>query len=119
MIDIYNDTRPTELRYLARAIGARIRMQGFIVIDFFPRMDEFYRDMAGLLQAGKLDARETVHEGLEAMPRAFLEIGRGSWRERVWTYVSNSVVAGALKNKHVMIVLYTSEQTPDTTNTET
>src|SRR3546814_16668785 len=43
MIDIYNDTRPTELRYLARAIGARIRMQGFIVIDFFPRMDEFYR----------------------------------------------------------------------------
>src|SRR3546814_3956829 len=77
MIDIYNDTRPTELRYLARAIGARIRMQGFIVIDFFPRMDEFYRDMAGLLQAGKLDARETVHEGLEAMPRAFLDLFSG------------------------------------------
>ncbi|RIA46976.1 hypothetical protein DFR49_1540 [Hephaestia caeni] len=77
MIDIYNDTRPTGLRYLARAIGARIRMQGFIVIDFFPRMDEFYRDMAGLLQAGKLDARETIHDGLEAMPRAFLDLFSG------------------------------------------
>src|SRR3546814_10951546 len=43
MIDIYNDTRPTELRYLARATGARPRMQGSIVIDFFPRLDEFYR----------------------------------------------------------------------------
>ncbi|MCM8731945.1 NADP-dependent oxidoreductase [Hephaestia sp. MAHUQ-44] len=77
MIEIYNDMRPTELRYLARAIGARIRMQGFIVVDYFARMDEFYADMAGLLQAGKLHARETVHDGLAAMPGAFLDLFSG------------------------------------------
>src|SRR3546814_20155341 len=52
MIDIYNDTRPTELRYLARAIGARTGMKGLLVIDFFPRMDDCYRTMAGLRPGG-------------------------------------------------------------------
>jgi NADPH-dependent curcumin reductase CurA len=77
MIEIYNDAAPTELRYIARVIAARIRLQGFIVTDFLPRAGEFYRDMAGLLQAGKLSARETVHEGLDAMPEAFLGLFRG------------------------------------------
>ncbi|HVI99520.1 MAG TPA: NADP-dependent oxidoreductase [Sphingomonas sp.] len=77
MIEIYNNAKPTELRYLARVIAARIRVQGFIVLDYFSRMDEFYRDMGALLQAGKLDARETVHDGLEAMPRAFLDLFSG------------------------------------------
>jgi NADPH-dependent curcumin reductase CurA len=77
MIEIYNDAAPTELRYIARVIAARIRLQGFIVTDFLPRAGEFYRDMAGLLQAGKLSARETVHEGLDAMPDAFLGLFSG------------------------------------------
>ncbi len=77
MIEIYNDAAPTELRYIARVIAARIRLQGFIVTDFLPRAGEFYRDMAGLLQAGKLSARETVHEGLDAMPEAFLGLFSG------------------------------------------
>jgi NADPH-dependent curcumin reductase CurA len=77
MIDVYNDMKPTELRYLARIIQARIRVQGFIVIDFFGRMGEFYQDMGALLQAGKLQRQETVHDGLEAMPDAFLGLFSG------------------------------------------
>src|SRR5690242_10706574 len=72
MIDIYNNMKPTELRYLARIIQARIRVQGFIVTDFMGRMNEFYQDMGGMLQAGKLQRQETVHDGLDAMPDAFL-----------------------------------------------
>ncbi|MBY8827248.1 NADP-dependent oxidoreductase [Hephaestia mangrovi] len=77
MIDVYNDMRPTELRYLARIIQARIRVQGFIVTDFMSRMTEFYQDMGAMLQAGKLQRQETVHDGLDAMPDAFLGLFSG------------------------------------------
>ena len=78
MIDVYNTMKPTELRYLARIIQARIRVQGFLVLDFFGRMGEFYQDMGGMLQAGKLQRQETVHDGLDAMPDAFLGLFSGS-----------------------------------------
>jgi len=77
MIDIYNDMKPTALRYLARVIQARIRMQGFIVTDFLPRVGEFYQDMGAMLKAGQLQRQETVHDGLEAMPDAFLGLFSG------------------------------------------
>ena len=77
MIDVYNDAKPTELRYLARLIGNRIRMEGFIVSDFLPRAAEFYQGMGELLAQGKLTRQETVHEGLEATPDAFLGLFSG------------------------------------------
>ena len=77
MIDVYNDAKATELKYLARLIGNRVRMQGFIVSDFMDRSDEFYRDMGGWLSAGKLRREETVHEGLDAMPTAFMQLFSG------------------------------------------
>ncbi len=77
MIDMYNTGAAAELRYAARIIGMRIRIQGFIVSDFMGRAPEFYRDMAGWLQSGKLQNEETVHEGLETMPDAFLGLFSG------------------------------------------
>lgn len=77
MIDIYNDGKPTELRYLARVIGARIRIQGFIVSDFMSRASEFYADVAGMLQSGALVREETVHEGLDSTPAAFIGLFSG------------------------------------------
>lgn len=77
MIDVYNDAKPTELKYLARLIGNRVRMQGFIVSDYMDRAGEFYRDMGALLAEGKLKAEETVHDGLDAMPDAFLGLFSG------------------------------------------
>ena len=71
MIDVYNDGKPTELRYLARLIGNRVRVQGFIVSDYLNRAEEFYRDMGGWLKSGQLQPQETVHDGLDAMPDAF------------------------------------------------
>lgn len=77
MIDIYNDGKATELKYLARLIGARITMRGFIVSDYMARAGEFYRDMAGMLASGRLRREETVREGLEAAPGAFMELFTG------------------------------------------
>jgi len=77
MIDVYNSGKATELRYLARLIGNRIRVQGFIVSDFRDRSADFYRDMGGWLKDGKLKRNETVFEGLERMPAAFLGLFSG------------------------------------------
>ncbi len=77
MIDIYNSGKATELRYLARLIGMRMRIQGFIVSDYMDRAGEFYRDMGGWLKDGKLKRNETVFEGLEAAPGAFLGLFSG------------------------------------------
>ncbi|WP_081944650.1 NADP-dependent oxidoreductase [Sphingopyxis sp. MWB1] len=72
MIDIYNGAAPQPLRYIGRAIAARIRMEGFIYSDLFSRyMEEFYADMGGLIASGAVQMRETVHDGLESAPTAF------------------------------------------------
>ena len=79
LIDIYNGDRRTELHHLFRLIVARVRIQGFLVIDYFDRSEEFYKAMSAWHQSGQLAlaGRETVHEGLDAMPRAFLELFAG------------------------------------------
>ncbi|WP_184096652.1 NADP-dependent oxidoreductase [Sphingopyxis panaciterrulae] len=79
MIDVYNDGHPQQMNYLVRAIPARIRMEGFIYTDqFFDCMEEFYADMAGLIASGAVTMRETVHDGLEAAPDAFLGLFSGA-----------------------------------------
>jgi len=76
MIDVYNDAKPTRLKYLARLIGNRVRIQGFIVSDFKDQQG-FYRDMAAMLGEGKLQREETVFEGLDRTPEAFLALFSG------------------------------------------
>ena len=78
MIEDYNDTKPPTFRFIMRTIAARIRMQGFIVFDFQPRMGEFYRDMGQWLASGQVKSRDTVADGLEAMPDAFLGLFEGA-----------------------------------------
>jgi len=78
MIVGYNRTEPTALRFLPRIIAARIRLKGFLVFDYQPRMDEFYRDMGGWLKSGAVTSRETVVEGLENTPDAFLGLFQGA-----------------------------------------
>ena len=77
MIEGYNSTEPTKLRFIARIIAARIRLQGFLVFDYAARMDEFYRDMSGWLKSGAVKSRETVVDGLERAPEAFFGLFRG------------------------------------------
>ena len=77
MIEGYNKAEPTKLRFAARIIGARIRLQGFIVFDYFPRMAEFYREMGPWVANGTVKSRETVVDGLQNTPDAFLGLFTG------------------------------------------
>ncbi|HEY0595417.1 NADP-dependent oxidoreductase [Sphingopyxis sp.] len=79
MIDVYNDGKPQEMKYLIRSIPARIRMEGFIYTDqFIDCMEEFYADMGGLIASGAVTIRETVHHGLASAPEAFLGLFSGA-----------------------------------------
>src|SRR4051794_15422338 len=77
MIEGYNTGQPTSLRFIMRVIGARIALKGFIVFDYFPRMAEFYAEMGPWLASGAVKSRETVVEGLEKTPDAFLGLFKG------------------------------------------
>ena len=78
MIEGYNRTEPTSLRFLPRIIAARIRLQGFLVFDYFPRMDEFYRDMGAWIRSGAVKPRDTIVEGLDHTLDAFLGLFEGA-----------------------------------------
>src|SRR5215213_10141154 len=62
MIENYNDPTPPSFRFMMRMIAMRIRMKGFIVFDYFPRMAEFHGEMGPWLASGAVKSRETVVE---------------------------------------------------------
>ena len=78
MIGAYNKPEPTSLRFIMRIIAARIRLKGFIIFDYQPRMAEFYAEMGPWLASGAVRSTETVVEGLEKMPEAFLGLFEGA-----------------------------------------
>jgi NADPH-dependent curcumin reductase CurA len=78
MIEGYNQREPMAFRFIQRIIAARIALKGFIVFDYFPRMAEFYAEMGPWLADGTVKSRETVVEGLENTPDAFLGLFSGA-----------------------------------------
>ena len=78
MIEVYNNDRaapgPTNL---ANIVGKRLKIQGFIVSDYMNRAAEFYGDMAPWITSGKIKTRETIDQGIESMPGAFLKLFTG------------------------------------------
>jgi NADPH-dependent curcumin reductase CurA len=77
MIEGYNGGEPPRLRYLMRVISARIAIKGFIYTDYMAEMPEFYREMGGWIASGQVKSRETIREGIEATPEAFLGLFQG------------------------------------------
>jgi NADPH-dependent curcumin reductase CurA len=78
MIEDYNKGPSHVFRFIMRIIAARIMMKGFLYFDFLDRMPEFYRDMGGWIAGGQVTSRETIREGIENMPEAFLDLFRGA-----------------------------------------
>jgi len=78
MIEQYNATEaPKGPSNLAQVIMKRLRLEGFIVSDHWGHYPEFVGVMATWLAEGKIQTRETVREGLDAAPDAFIGLFRG------------------------------------------
>ena len=77
MIEGYNRGSNHAFRYMMRIIAARIMLKGFIYTDYLPEMGDFYRDMGHWVTSGKVTSRETIRDGIESAPDAFLGLFEG------------------------------------------
>jgi NADPH-dependent curcumin reductase CurA len=74
----YNATElPAGPNNLTLAIGKRLTLRGFIVSDHQARLPDMIADVSGWLRDGKLFHAETVVEGLDQAPAAFINLLRG------------------------------------------
>ncbi|MDQ2960168.1 MAG: NADP-dependent oxidoreductase [Candidatus Dormibacteraeota bacterium] len=77
-ISQYNAATPQPgPRNVGLAITRRLRLQGFIVSDHLDRFGDFIREVGPWLAEGRLSTRETLVEGIENAPAAFLGLLRG------------------------------------------
>ena len=78
MISNYNDEElQPGPRGMMAIIGRRLTIRGFIVSDHPKACSEFAGKAAGWIAEGKLKYRETVAEGIENAPAAFIDLLRG------------------------------------------
>jgi len=77
MISMYNsksDELPGGPRNMAVLVGRSVRMQGFIVSNYPDLCREWVGIGAGWLKEGKLKYRESIAEGIENAPQAFIDM---------------------------------------------
>jgi NADPH-dependent curcumin reductase CurA len=55
----------------------RLNVRGFIISDHFDRFPDFVKEVGGHLMAGRIKYRETISDGLDSAPQAFVELLRG------------------------------------------
>jgi NADPH-dependent curcumin reductase len=65
------------VKNLMAAVGMRIKLQGFIVSDHMNRWPEALKELSEGVRSGKIKYRETVTQGLENAPRAFIGLLKG------------------------------------------
>jgi NADPH-dependent curcumin reductase CurA len=78
MISAYNATEPVAApRNLVQAVIKRLRLEGFIVLDHFDLESRFLEEVTAWHRQGLLKQAETVFEGVDRAPEAFLGLFRG------------------------------------------
>ena len=74
----YNDTEPAPgPRNLGLAIGKCLTLRGFVVGQYSHLAEEFQQKIAPLVVDGSIGYETTVREGIDTMPKAFLELFEG------------------------------------------
>lgn len=78
MISQYNATRPpVGPSNLGHMISKQLKMEGFIVARFSNKMAQFQTDMGKWIAEGRIKWKETVLEGIDKAPEAFMGLFRG------------------------------------------
>ena len=78
MISQYNATKPpvgpSNLGYV---VAKQLTMQGFLVGNYFHKMQAFQADMGKWIAEGRIKWKETVLEGIQKAPEAFIGLFKG------------------------------------------
>jgi len=82
LIAHYNDAEAKPPKWAASLMSAiltkRLTFRGFIVSDFAARHGDFLRDMSQWVREGKVKYKESVTEGLDHAPAAFMGLLKGA-----------------------------------------
>ena len=71
------DGEPAPMRHPVLIVISRLKIEGFIVSEHMELWPEALRELAGLVATGALKYRETVAQGLQAAPEAFIGLLKG------------------------------------------
>jgi len=78
MIEQYNDEKPRPgPSNLIQIVGKSLKIQGFIVSNHLDVIPDFFAEMGKLISSGKMKSEQTVENGIENAPRAFLKLFTG------------------------------------------
>jgi NADPH-dependent curcumin reductase CurA len=78
-ISNYNATEPPPgPSNMMQVVGKRLTLRGFIVSDHGHLLRAFHEEVGPAVRDGRIVFRETVVEGLENTPRAFIDLLRGA-----------------------------------------
>lgn len=79
MISQYNNTTPSPgPSNIILAVGKSLKLQGFIVSNHIDLLPAFLKEMASLIKSDKMKWQETIENGIENAPKAFLNLFTGS-----------------------------------------
>ena len=77
-ISVYNETElPTSLSVQPFLVKNSALMQGFIVSNYAEKFTEAIQKLAGWLNEGKLTYTETIVDGFDNIPQAFIDLFEG------------------------------------------
>ena len=77
LISQYNETEPYRVRNFGMLLTNRIKLKGFIVSDYMNRWSEALKELGQGVAEGKIKYRETVAEGIDNAPKAFIGMLKG------------------------------------------
>ena len=77
LISGYNSTEPYGMKMIRSILFNRIKMQGFIVTDRIDLYQKAVRNLVHWVSIGKIKYRETITEGIENAPSAFIGMLKG------------------------------------------
>ena len=71
------DGQPLPITYPALILMSRLKIQGFIVSEHMEVWPQALKELGGLVASGKLKPRESIAQGIESAPEAFLGLLKG------------------------------------------
>ena len=71
------DGKPLPMSYPQLLLTNRVKLQGFIVSEHMEVWPDALKELAALVASGKLRPRESISQGIESAPEAFLGLLKG------------------------------------------
>ena len=77
LVSQYNAQEPYAVKHFGALLTNRVKLQGFIVSEHMDRWPPALAELSTLVAEGRLKYRESISDGLDSAPRAFIGMLKG------------------------------------------